>query len=395
MFESIYKKMSELPDFVETTTLNYDGKDYAILNLKPDSIPDDDFVNRIYRSAILSPDKQQFFCVAPSKSVPTLPETKLDLEVTEIVEGTMINLFWNGDKWEIATKKRVGAENFFFKNTYGVEGEPPKKTFRQMFLEALGVSDLSSVDFDKSFCYSFVLQHPCNHIVLLVHAPQLYLVSTYKLVGLTYDYVSPRLHPEYDKFVARNIKVPRNYDFSSKSKALADDCFISQSNKYTFEDIERLNLESIVTNPENSHEIPGLMVIDLLSGLLRTKFTNPKYSEIKQLRGNHPNLHYHYLMLRKTRTVQEFLNYFPIYEKHFERFLQHFQEFRSRVRSLYWEVYVKKTRTIHAVVKPYHFFVKKLHRDVFLPQHKENNKFYITEAEVQQLLDSENVMVPI
>jgi hypothetical protein len=203
--------MTTLPDFIESNRLNYDGKDYEVLNLKPGSIPDNDLPNRIYRSAILSPDNRQFLCVAPSKSVPTLCETASSLEVTEIVEGTMINLFWNGEKWEIATKKRVGADNFYFKNTYGVEGELPKKSFRQMFLEALDVPDLSSIDFDRSFCYSFVLQHPCNHIVLNIITPQLYLVSTYKLSGMTCDYLNPRAHPDYDKIAARNIKVPRNF----------------------------------------------------------------------------------------------------------------------------------------------------------------------------------------
>jgi hypothetical protein len=385
--------MTTLPDFIESNRLNYDGKDYEVLNLKPGSIPDDDLPNRIYRSAILSPENQQFLCVAPSKSVPTLRETASSLEVTEIVEGTMINLFWNGEKWEIATKKRVGADNFYFKNTYGVEGELPKKSFRQMFLEALDVPDLSSIDFDRSFCYSFVLQHPCNHIVLNIITPQLYLVSTYKLSGMTCDYLSPRAHPDYDKIAARNIKVPRNFVFGSKS--LSEDSFVSHPNRFTFEVVQKENLETIVANPENSDRILGLMVVDLLTGLLRTKFLNPKYLEMKQLRGNNPNLQYHYLQLRKSKKVDEFLAHFPMYAKHFEHFLEQFKTFGKRVRSVYWEVFVKKTKPFEELKYRDKFFVQKLHFEVFLPQHRENKKFFITDEIVEEFLDRDDVMVPI
>jgi hypothetical protein len=388
--------MSTLPQFVETTRLNYNGKEFVILNLKSE-IPDDDLENRLYRSAIFTPDEKRLLCVAPSKSLPTLREIqKASFEVTEIVEGTMINLFWDGDQWEIATKKRIGAENFFYKNVYGVDGEQANKSFRTMFLEALQIPDLSSIDFDKSFCYSFVLQHPCNHIVLMTEIPRLYLVSTYMLIETKCDYLTPRAHPDLDKFMARNIRLPRNYDFFTTNRVLNDERLVSHPNRFSFEDIQQLNLESIVANPENSEFIPGLMVTDLLTGVSRTKFLNPKYAAIKELRGNNPNLHFHYLMLRKNAgKVAEFLFYFPIYEKHVEHFSRHFQEFSKRIRSLYWEIYVKKTKAADTLDRRDKFFVKKLHHEVFLPMYRENKKFFITEAEVEKFLDRSDVMVPI
>lgn len=388
--------MSTFPDFVQSFSLKYDGKDYRVLNLAPDSIPDDDIENRIYRSAIFTADQQQLLCVAPSKSVPTLRESKSSFEITEIVEGTMINLFWNGDKWEIATKKRIGGDNFFFRNTYGgVEGELPNKTFRRMFLDALDVPDLSSLDFDRSFCYSFVLQHPCNHIVQPILTPQLYLVSTYELKGTSCDYLNPRSHPEYDRFVARNIKVPMSYDFYLKARPLTRDCFVSSPNRFGYEYLKQLDFEAIMSNPENSPFIPGVMITDLETGLLRTKFHNQRYLDLKELRGNNPNLHYQYITLRKTpQRVAQFLHFFPMYEKHFARFADHFEEFKQEIRKVYWEVYVKKTRAKDSVEGPVKFFVHKLHHEVFLPRHKENKKFFITADEIGRFLDRENMMIP-
>lgn len=248
--------MSTLPQFVETTRVNYNGKEFVILNLKSD-IPDDDLENRFYRSAIFTPDEKKLLCVAPSKSLPTLHEIKKSsFEVTEIVEGTMINLFWDGEQWEIATKKKVGAENYFYKNVYGVVGEQSNKSFRTMFLEALQIPDLSSIDFNKSFCYSFVIQHPCNHIVLMTEVPRVYLVSTYELIDTKCEYLDPRSHPDFDKFMARNIRMPRNYDFKTTNKVLTDDSLVSHPNRCSFD----LSNNSILQRSCRIRRVPSLFL---------------------------------------------------------------------------------------------------------------------------------------
>jgi len=386
-----------LPEFIEKTHAFYNGNDYTIYSLKPDSIPDDDLENRMYRSAIFTTDEKRLLCIAPSKSLPALRETSGSLEVTEIIEGTMINLFWNGEKWEIATKKRIGGNNFYFRNEYGTEGEPPRKTFREMFFDAIGKTELSDFPFSRSFCYSFVLQHPCNHIVLPIITPQLYLVATYELDGTTCDYRSPRNHPQIDQIRAMNIKIPRHYDFfmPAAGKPLSNDSFVDAPNRYTYDFIVSRKLDKLMENPENSHLVPGLMVVDLMTGILRTKIQNSRYLHVKELRGNNPNLHYHYLALRKThQRVAEFLHFFPMYKPHFDHFATHFEAFRRSVRGLYWEIYVKKSKTLDSIDNPFKFFVKKLQYDVFLPKHKENKKFYITEEEVEKFLDRPDIMIP-
>ena len=54
----------------------------------------------------------------------------MNYTLEELVEGTMINLFWNDylDEWDIATKNSLGGKYSFYQDN--------KKTFRTMFLRS-------------------------------------------------------------------------------------------------------------------------------------------------------------------------------------------------------------------------------------------------------------------
>ncbi len=367
-----------IPDYVKVKDIIYENTKYIIYNLESEYIPNFNLKNRIYRSAITMDGK--LVALAPSKSLPNdvfqsdVIITSKKFVVNEIIEGTMINLFWNGETWEIATKKNVGGNYFFFRNNSGNQ-----QTFRQMFLEAFlqlnqGAFDLQNLPFDKSYCYSFVLQHPNNHIVRLIKKPKLYFVHCYKLgENNSFSYVNPKEHPNYADFVKLGFEFPRN---------LMDDYQIDEINKW-------------LENPMNDYTNLGIMITDQETGL-RTAYYNKKYLEVKALRGNNPSLHFQYLMLRKVGKVSEFLKYFPCYRKQFNSFYEHFRLFSERIYKLYWCVHVKKSLWIFDLVDKHdRFFVEKLHYDVFLLKHKEDKKFYITRKEVISFLDSEKMFIPI
>lgn len=378
------------PEFVKVKVIQYGDENtkypYFIYNLESEFIPNADLKNRIFRSAILS-SEHKILALAPAKSLPnTHFVASQTVSVNEIVEGTMINLFWKGG-WEIATKKAIGGKYFFFRNKYdGVLEEPDQKTFRQMFLDVFSLNDLP---FDKSYSYSFVLQHPCNHIVLTIDKPTLYLVHTYKINSEdnTYQYVNPKSHPDYEEFVKRGVKFPR--DFVLTPGKTLEEQFVDSTN-HVLDHIP--NLEEALSNPLNAYTNVGIMVTDQETGL-RTAYHNKIYLEVKSLRGNNPNLHYQYLMLRKIGKVSEFLRYFPLYRKHFNKFLEHFTLFTERIHKLYWEVHVKKT--VSEIPEKYEkYFVEKIHYEVFLPRHREDKKFFINRKEVAKFLDGENIMIP-
>ena len=383
-----------IPKFVKVKHVQYGNKDtkyhYSIYNLENEFIANADLQNRIYRSAILS-SENKILALAPSKSLPDvihLPGNKF--LVNEIIEGTMMNMFWdpNSESWEISTKKNIGGNYFFFRNSYDSElEEPEQKTFRQMFEE---VFPLNNLPFDKSYSYSFVLQHPCNHIVVTVENPALYLVMTYKIgEDNTYAYVNPKSHPNYEDFLKMGIKFSRDFVLTP-GKTLEQQ--FENSTNYVLDQIP--NLEEALSNPLNEYTNVGIMVTDQETGL-RKAYHNNKYLEVKSLRGNNPNLHYQFLMLRKIGKVSEFLRYFPLYRKHFNKFLSHFTLFSERIHKLYWEVRVKKSVSLSDIHDKHDkYFVEKLHYEVFLPKHKENKKFFINKKEVEKFLDRENVMIP-
>jgi hypothetical protein len=365
----------DVPDYVKVRQINYGLENstkynYTMYNLESEYIPNVNFKNRIYRSAIMS--ETNLLTLAPSKSLSNDVFTQFcinESQATEIIEGTMVNMFWDSNSkcWEIATKKGIGGNYYFFRNQYeNVLDESEQKTFRQMFLDAF--VPLNNLSFDKSYSYTFVLQHPCNHIVLTIDAPALYFVYSYKIdsENNTYTYVNPRAHPDYDNFVMLGVKFP-NVLYSDVQTALS--------------------------NPMNDHRLVGYMVTDQATGF-RTAYYNTKYLEVKCLRGNNPNLHYQYLMLRKIGKVSEFLRYFPMYRKHFNKFFEHFRLFSERIYKLYWEVHVKKTLQVFDLVDKHdRFFVEKLHYEVFLPKHKEDAKFFVNRKIVSEFLDGENMMI--
>ena len=107
---------------------------------------------------------------APPKSIVSeqfiqkYSETTTGVVAEEFIEGTMINVFWDGSVgvdggWEISTRNTVGATSSFYKG-------PRARTFREMFLEAAKENDLILDNLEKDKCYSFVVQHPENRIVV-------------------------------------------------------------------------------------------------------------------------------------------------------------------------------------------------------------------------------------
>jgi hypothetical protein len=174
------------------------------------------------RSVIIN-SKNKIVGFAPPKSIPCdifikmYSDTLNYIVGEEFIEGTMINVFWDENiglsgSWEIATRNTVGATSCFYK-------DKESKTFRTMFLEAAYENNLVLDNLNKSKCYSFVLQHPKNRIVVPFENPQLYLVAVYEIHNKeNFVYVEVNEVDEYkDVFATMNTSVmfPKKYSFNS------------------------------------------------------------------------------------------------------------------------------------------------------------------------------------
>jgi hypothetical protein len=397
--------MDKIPPFVKIVTKGQN----TIHTLEPGFLSNFDLSTRIFRS-LITDQTGAIVSIAPAKSLPNedflgIFTNFTRMRATEIIEGTMINLFWNGSQWEIATKRSVGCDYHFFRNEYfpGLP-EPEQKSFRQMMLDAVSATYIggfaNSLNLAKNRCYSFVVQHPSNHIVVPVDEAALYLVGCYEIDGLTYKHID--VFDLKEQFAGSQVKFPRCFVDTSEQVAI-EQCFDGGHAPTDTIPVTIANVVRVTKNPTNSYRIPGIMITELDTGF-RTSFTNVKYEEVKLLRGNNPNLHYQYLVLRKVNRDAEFLRYFPQYSAHFARFREHFDAFATRIHRLYIDIHVTKVIALDAVVdKRDKYHIQKLHYNFYIPALKmfksgdsnDATKPKVTRATVVEYLDGENIMVPL
>jgi hypothetical protein len=300
---------------------------------------------------------------APPKSIPSdtfirmYPEKTVHLVAQEFIEGTMINAFWDPSigltgGWEISTRNTVGATSSFFKGSHG-------KTFRDMFLEAAKEVNLSLDRLNKEFCYSFVLQHPENRIVVPFKQPDLYLVALYSikvLNGNTMLMSYPMIDFQNFDWGPASIKFPEIYEW----------------NTYT-------DLIEKYASMNTSYSTLGVVVYNNLTGE-RMKIRNPVYEQVRSLRGNQPKLQYQYLSLRKEGKVADFLKFFPENKKEFSAFRDQIHLFTSTLFANYASCYIKKEKPLKEFSDQYKTHMFNIHK-IYMDDLREK-KMFITNTTV-------------
>lgn len=351
------------PSMVKSKEYRYNGETYTIYNYDTSVVCDNDYdKNGLYRSVIVD-SAGNIVSYAPPKSVTLdyFEKTNFDIEcnfnlyANEIVEGTMINLFYNKNNgsWEISTKSAIGGNYWYFRTSYQNSSTHYKQmTFREMFMEALGeksdtnLNDASVVKtLNVDYIYSFVMQHPMNHIVLNIQRPTLYLVSGYRVENKTtihsysVDELVGELKLDMNSF---GILTPKKVDIKGKN--------MGQIN-------EMVSLANIDV---------GFMIFNASNGQ-RVKVLNDAYSRLKDIRGNNPNLHYHYLSLFAAGKVDEFLSMFPNYKRLFYEFYQQSYDFIKEVHDAYVSYYVLKQGKTNRIPKPIFTHIYTIHSRYYLP----------------------------
>ena len=285
----------------------------------------------------------------------------------QFVEGTMINLFWDttigiSGSWEISTRNTVGGNVSFYKipNENGTI-----KTFNEMFREACSFVNLDLQLLNKEYCYSFVLQHPENRIVVPFKEPTLYLVEAYKIEHTT------------DSILIKELSL---FDFKD---------FGFQNTRVQLPEIYACNtyegLLSKYASNNTPYDVVGILFKNLLTGE-RTKKRNPVYEDIKQLRGNQPKLQYQYLCLRKEGKIKDFLEHFPEHKNEFAKCREQLHTFTNTLFSNYKECFIRKEKkhTDYSLQYRHHMFqLHNIYRTYLMP-----NKMYITNTEVIKYVNS-------
>jgi hypothetical protein len=182
--------------------------------------------------------------------------------VEESIDGTQIRLFYYNDMWCVATTRCIDAKRSYWYSA---------RSFYDLFQESCVGLDLGLLKTDH--CYSFVLKHPENRIVVNYIYPSIVHVGTRNLDTLCE--------------VIDNISVnkPERFNFN------------------TFTEVVMSAMNSL------SYDSEGYIVRD--ANFNRIKIKSKKYLELKNMRGNSNNLLYHYFTLRQSGALSEYIIYYP------------------------------------------------------------------------------------
>jgi hypothetical protein len=288
-------------------------------------------------------------CITPRPDEFTSRFSDDKIIVEELVEGTMINLFYHrpngqdeGAGWELATKSCVGANIVFHSVNKPATQEPatqepatqepatqepttqePKKTFRRMFFECMNQAGLEFDALQKDCCYSFVIQHPNNHIVRQIDTPTLYLIAVYKIDNENLV-VEEQCRDEHlariNASAATSVRVPLQ-----------------------FTDVDLGVLQDIYASVNAPYDFPGLVCRQRSTGV-RFKFRNPNYERLKNLHGSEPKLQFQYLSLRQQGKVKQYLKQYPEHRQAFQQFRDQLHAYTNQLFANYIGCYVNKER---------------------------------------------------
>ena len=373
---------------------------YKVLYYEKGFVCKDDTVSPLYRSLVLDASTNSVYSYSVPKAVnwSTFISDRSEINynavlVNEIVEGTMINLWFDptSQMWKISTKHAVGGEYTFFRkileddsaisNPEKESGFLGKYNFLRMFIDALhgpntpppdnqpDQDDIASIylhhlvetpshsGFFKRDCvYSFVMQHPENHLVLKIEKPQLYLTHVIRVQELEDGGTAAdvTLMTERPANLPEHIAIPRIYgpgDYAS----------------YT--DIQ------VAATARGASDSVGIMVTDLSTGS-RSKMVFDAYLRRKEIRGNNPNMLFQYLCLLRLHKITEFLRYFPWYKDMFNRFRKQYVTAMMNVHKAYVSRYIKRKGEV--IAPQYMPHVWRIHHNVFLPSMASGQKQIVT-----------------
>lgn len=293
------------------------------------------------RSVVVQKDTRLPVCVAPPKSS-AFEENTADIATVaeEFVDGTMINVFKAGDtEAQIATRSRLGGRTRFY------ERGP---TFGEMFNDALkqmGVEGLEGVllktDGVASRFTSTVLQHPANRIVKAVFEPGLVVV--------------------HQGTVAADGTVTITEDaaeFTFNGSETAD----PEIQAYKLAPIQAAKTVREWVEQQAQERGFGWQGLVLKDGKgRRWRMWSDIYQTVRRFRGNESSTEERFARLRKSRTIDQYLSFFPE-----DRDVLYTLEGQLRKNSrqlfyFYSDVFRARKTAYHELPWPYKHHVSQLH----------------------------------
>lgn len=288
--------------------------------------PDDDIYHKEFtdellscRGIVINIDSKKLVCFPwKNKLNYELFKKKFDFtkisSATSLVDGTTINLFYDDsfseknhppgfEYWHLSTSTCLDAKNSRWSTP---------KSFHTMFWEI--VPDLQCDKLQKNVCYSFVIQHIENKIVVPVLENRLILT------------------------LARDLDTQMDVTSQVVLEHLSK--YITKVQKLSLSDLGITNYQEFEKYCCSVDEPMGVM-LHATDGS-RARYRNPLYTEILELRGSNPNKWTNYLYLFNQELDEEYLKHYPEDEQSMNDCWNAMVNCLKYIHQLYQSIYVAK-----------------------------------------------------
>ena len=101
-----------------------------------------------FRSVIWNKETNSLVCAGPCrgrKFSDAVDKALSSFTAEEFIDGVMINMFWHGDDWQLATRTQIGAHCRYYSTD---------SHFDELFWATFKDSGLTTDALNKEFCYS-------------------------------------------------------------------------------------------------------------------------------------------------------------------------------------------------------------------------------------------------
>jgi hypothetical protein len=263
---------------------------------------------------------------------------KNELYIENAYEGTLIRLFYYENNWLISTKKCIDSSKARWVS---------KKSFLELFVETEAELNYKLVEkLNPNYCYSLLITHPENNIVVNYKNKCLHHIST------------------------RDMNTLNEIDINiGLTKPIR-----------TF--INNTNIDETMNSIQNykEYDLEGFIFID--TNYNRWKIRTPIFINMRKLWGNTNNRLYRYLELRKDSDMLiQYLQYFNDDKDQFINYEYKIKEVATNILKFYVEKHI--TKSIDKVPYYYSKIIYKLHGDFYKTKIKTNiNKVALSLLEI-------------
>ena len=254
---------------------------------------------------ILEKDTLKVVCYTFDKCIDqdNIPENinTEDLYFEYSLESTLIRAFYYNDEWILSTKKCINARKAKWLSS---------KNFVELFFDYIDIHNYDIFQkLNTSYCYSFLITHPENNIVVQYFEPCVYHISTRDMITMK----------EIDENIGLNklLRIKINQD----------------------------NLNSMISqiSIDNNLNYEGILFID--SNYNRWKVKSPLFSYVRSLWGNSNNRFFRYLELRKdSNLLKEYVKYYPQDKDVFMNYENKVIHIANNLLKYYTEKHIKKMK---------------------------------------------------